>query len=919
MYMQATPISLTNASGEKIKVHGQVNLDVVLSSLRRVFPWTFIVADVVSPLLGYDFLKQYHLLVDCSANVLRDSETHQQANLIVSSSIMNVSVETPNIPAVVKDILDKYPNLTSPNCRKKPPSTQFYHRIDTGSSPPVFSKYRRLNEQKLATAKQAFQKMLNDGIISQSNSPWSSPLHQVKKANGEFRQVGDFRDLNRITIPDRYPIPNMNDVSAKLHGKQKFSKIDLVQAFHQIPVHPDDVNKTAITTPFGLFNYNFMPFGLRNASNTFQRYMDHIFRDIPCVFTYIDDILIFSDNEQDHLNDLKTVFSLLDDNNLKISLHKCNFNVDEIEFLGYNVTSQGVTPPNHKKEQLKSFPCPNDTDSLRRFLGLVGFYRKMIPKFAEIVFPLSELLRLNPKSKCITLSSTEREAFDSVVEALCNAQPLSHPNSKNTYYQLVTDSSNYAVGAALHEMNNGNSIPIGFYSKKLNEAQRKYSTFDRELLAAYLSVLHFKHQIEGRVTILCTDHKPLCNAFNNRTTSKSDRQQRYLSLLSEYISDIHFIKGSDNIVADCLSRPCNNVTLDLCDLPAIAEGQTDDAEMSKYTDKLKEYKINSDIKLFCNVDLPNPRPYVPLNLRKSVFDCFHNLAHSGVKASKKLIKNRYFWPSMDRDIAMWCRECMNCQEAKVNRHTKSPAQSFSLPSPRFQTVHIDIVGPLPTVKSLNSPDNSPYKYILTMIDRATRWIEATPLIEITASSVARAFVESWLSRFGVPLHLITDRGSQFESELFTELSAITGFHRLRTTSYHPQTNGLVERMHRTLKAAIVARKENWLSALPIVLLGLRCIPNDSNYSPFTAMTGSTILLPKLIIADNNVELSSHSEIQELVKEMSYLDLENLCDGNIHSKKSSPYIPKDLKSCDYIWLRTDRVRKALEAPYTAWSL
>ena len=198
---------------------------------------------------------------------------------------------------------------------------------------------------------------------------------------------------------------------------------------------------------------------------------------------------------------------------------------------------------------------------------------------------------------------------------------------------------------------------------------------------------------------------------------------------------------------------------------------------------------------------------------------------------------------MDRTIKEWCTECDSCQQSKVQRHTKSETVPFQLTSTRFETVHIDIVGPLPPVKPHNSPYISPYKYLLTCIDRATRWIEAIPLIEITAPAIATAFLNIWISRFGVPLHVVTDRGSQFEAELFKELSVIIGFDRLRTTSYPPQTNGMIERAHRYIKTAIMARKQAWIDALPIVLLGIRSIPNESGFSPFTALTGSDLLLP----------------------------------------------------------------------------
>ena len=547
--------------------------------------------------------------------------------------------------------------------------------------------------------------------------------------------------------------------------------------------------------------------------------------------------------------------------------------VQSLDFLGYNVSSEGIKPTDKKLEELNSFPCPTNSKNLRSFLGMIGFYRRLVPHFADIVHPLTECMRLNPNSKSLILSETEKDSFNKIKDTLVNIACLPHPQNAVTEYQLVTDSSQYAIGAALHQMVDNKPIPIGFYSKKLSKPQQSYSAFDRELLAAYLSVIHFKHEIEGRYVVLLSDHKPLCNAFHSLKESKSDRQQRHLALLTEYLADAIHIKGSQNVVADCLSRPANAVLIDICDLPEISRLQKEDEEITNYKDKLSEYSYKGgSCGILCDVSTPYPRPFIVSSLRRSIFDSLHNLTHCGIKPTLTLIKSRYFWPNMDHDIRQMCRECLACQQSKITRHTHSPVQHFTLPSPRFQTVHIDIVGPLKRVKNPDDDNASPYRYLLTCIDRNTRWIEAETLSDITAQTVARAFFNVWISRFGVPLHLITDRGTQFESELFSNLSKIIGFLRLRTTSYHPQSNGIVERMHRTLKTALMARKENWITSLPVVLYGLRAIKNESGLSPFNAVTGTDILIPSRLISKDNEELTECDKtVSDLSKEMKLLD------------------------------------------------
>ena len=243
-----TNISVISANAQNIECSGQAQLTININNLRRDFTWTFIIAETVKPLLGYDFLNHFGILVDCKNNRLIDTLTCQTAKTSPTPIVMNISVERQFQPDV-QDIIKKYPNLISPHSNPNAKKPKIFHRIETGSNPSTFTKTRQLSAEKCELAKEEFKKLQLSGIVSPSKSEWSSPLHMVTKADGTYRCVGDYRRLNAITTPDRYQIPNMNSLATKLHNKKFFSKIDLSSAFHQLPLHPEDSKKSAISTP----------------------------------------------------------------------------------------------------------------------------------------------------------------------------------------------------------------------------------------------------------------------------------------------------------------------------------------------------------------------------------------------------------------------------------------------------------------------------------------------------------------------------------------------------------------------------------------------------------------------------------------------------------------------------------------------
>ncbi|CAH8492890.1 unnamed protein product [Schistosoma mattheei] len=417
--------------------------------------------------------------------------------------------------------------------------------------------------------------------------------------------------------------------------------------------------------------------------------------------------------------------------------------------------------------------------------------------------------------------------------------------------------------------------------------------------------------VEGISFTVYTDHKPLTKALSAKQDNYSPREIRQLEFISQFTSDIQYVKGQENDVADALSRATiSTLMASGIDYNGLAKLQERDIELNKLrsggtTSLVLEEVRFGNTKVICDTSTGRPRPFIPKTLRHKIFESMHNMSHPGIKATIKLISERFVWTNMNHDVRNWTQACMKCQKVKVHRHTSSAVGPFSHPDTRFEHIHIDIVGPLPV--------SNGYNYIFTCIDRFTRWPVAVPIKDTSAETVAKTLVENWISYYGVPTIITTDRGAQFESRLFQQLTELLGIKRIRTTSYHPMANGMVERLHRQLKASLTAVIVNndWSNKLPLVMLALRAtIKQDMGCCPAELVYGTTLRLPgEFFTSSKSVPTDVTGYVQRLRKHMSDLKI-----TPPRPQQRRVFIPQELHSSTHVFIRRDKVQPPLQPSY-----
>ncbi|UYV72850.1 hypothetical protein LAZ67_10000987, partial [Cordylochernes scorpioides] len=652
------------------------------------------------------------------------------------------------------------------------------HRIHTGDHPPIKQRPYRVSKREREIMQKEVDTMLERKVIQPSESPWSAPVVLVKKKDGTWRFCVDFRRLNHITKKDVYPLPRIDDVLDHLSSARYYSTMDLKTGYWQVEVDERDREKTAFVTPDGLYEFMVMPFGLCNAPATFERMMDNVLMGLKwnICLCYLDDIVVYSDTFEEHLERLSKVLSCLQQAGLTINPDKCLFGSTKIKILGHVVDKDGIQPDSEKVEAIKKFPVPKSVCDIQSYLGLCSYYRRFIKNFSKIAAPLQILLKKDQK---FIWTQEQKDSFESLKKVLMQKPVLGH-FKESAITKLHTDASSYGLGAVLVQIQENQENPIDYASRTLSKAEKNYSTTERECLAVIWAIGKFRPYLYGR--------------------------------------------------------------------PFEGEG----AERFQMKNGLL-YKRNFD---------PLGRRLllvIPKCMRPDILKEFHDVptaGHLGFARTYDRIRKRYFWPGLYNSVRRYVAHCKECQRKKgENKLPAGKLIPIQPPSFPFQKIGMDLLGRFP----LSDKGN---RWIIVCTDYLTKYAIAKALPSGTAAEIATFILEEVILKHGAPREIITDRGRAFMSQMVKEVTTRCKISHLFTTAYHPQTNGLTERLNKTLgdmlSMYVDAEQGDWDSVLPYVIFAYNTAQQGSTrFSPFFLVHGREVETLLDVLLPYEDETSDH--------------------------------------------------------------
>lgn len=827
-----------------------------------------------------------------SGSARKEAEVSSVIQRLVDESDLESSEEKERTAKLLRDYRDRFPTDGSLGR-----SGLVKHEIRTGNAPPRSVQPTRVDHSMREKLDGMVNDMLKRKVIRPSVSPYAARVVPVQKKDGSIRFCIDYRGLNADTTKDAFPLPRIDDCLDALSGAQWFHVMDLKSGYWQQELREEDRHKTAFTTHKGLFEFNVTSMGLKGAPASFQRLMmvalSGLVWDICLV--YLDDIIVFGRSFSESLERLELVLKALRTANLTVHPGKCSLFRKKVKFLGHVVSKEGVAPDPSKVSAVKHFPVPTSVRGLREFLGLASYFRRFIPKFADVARPLHRLLESSSKFQW---SEECEAAFLGLKERLISAPVLRYPDFQKPF-TLTTDASDVGLGAVLTQQENGKEHVVAYASRSLTKVEKRYSVTERECLALVWATRRFRVYLQGRHFLLRTDHNPLVHLRQSK--DPRGKLARWILELEALDYELKYQPGVSLPHADALSRrPVNEDTTEECcedgekaEVRAttlgndyrVRQAQHDDEDLKEvinlirnrlpcqssaspvvkhYMSQKDRLRVDDEGLLTCvyvRHGQEHRQVVVPKSQVEEILTLCHDdpaSGHLGVTKTLEKLRSRFYWSSMFRDVKAWVATCKPCARRKrLPVPGRAPFGEMPMPDRPWQWVAMDIAGPFPRTDRGS-------RYILVVTCGFSKWTEAFALPDQSAATVARVLVEELICRHGCPATIHSDQGRNFEAAVIQEICRILNIKKTRTSPYHAQGNGQTERFNHTLctmlSMYVSEDQRDWDSHLPFVMFAYRTSMNETTKeSPFYLFYGRHARLPAQVMHGDSSPIGGTSD------------------------------------------------------------
>ena len=856
---------LKTFSGEIIKPLGTLRVTLKIHGNKRSDLILYVTDCGKNSLFGRDWLREVKL------------DWSEIKTLKLAENINSTTID-----GRVKKLFDTHAQLFSPGIGKlKGYAAKFQLKPD---AKPIFMKARVIPFSLRDKVKAELDRLQAAEIISPvKHSEYATPIVPVIKRNGTVRLCGDFKcTLNKLIEPEQYPLPCIDEIFASFAGGKKFSKIDLTEAYLAYEIAEEHRKYFTISTPWGLYQYNRMLYGITDAPGKWQRVMDTALQGIPYVKCILDDILVSGIDDEDHLRNLSAVMNALEQHGLKANLKKTELFRDHVDWCGHRISANGLEQNESKVKAIVDAPAPKNASELRTWIGMVTYYHKFLPDVASKLQPLYALLGKNAKWEWKT---AHKQAFAITKEEIASSRVLTHYNPSMPLY-LQCDASYVGLGAVLsHKFSDGSDRPILFISRSLRPAEKNYSQLDLEATAIFWATKKLIHYLYGRHFTLVTDNYPITRIFHAQKSipqMSAMRLQRYAIFLSGLNYTIEFRSSKQHANADALSRlplAADNNSINKPDttdiiavnmlqsLPvdhkAVRQHTQKDPVLSKVTQFVSTgdwnerdnefatfYRKKDELSTHNNCLFWGHRVVIPKNLEDDILQALHE-THAGISKTKSLARSYIWFPNIDERIETMIKNCHQCLH-HIKTPPESPLISWPTPENPWERLHIDHA----------FYDN---KILLCVIDAFSKYPHAS-VVGSTDSETTINKLQELFSMFGLPKVINCDNATSFSSEKFQNWCKSLGIQLKFSMPFSPKTNGLVEKFNSTLKCALKSMKnvkKSLQEKLLIILFRYRITPHST-----TNTTPSQLMFGRVIRNKFSLLTASHNEIRSKKQERS---------------------------------------------------